>query len=151
MATWTKEGKDLNALLREAAQIDPMIGEALDIESIHESGDLLHRIVEVCWTQLYDAVGLVVDQRVEVELDKWSWIRKGKPVYSHGHRAYGVWEPGFTLSSRQEIERFPEGPREWTPKSPAIIYHFMLTVSKEKGNRAMKKVADGLGWDLISG
>lgn len=152
MATWTKEGKDLNALLREAAQIDPMIGEGLgDIESIHEGGDLLHRIVEIGWTQVYDADGLVVDQRVEVDLDKWAWIRKGKPIYSQGRRAYGAWEPGFTLSTRQEIERFPQGPREWTPKSPAILYYFMLTVSKEKGNKAMKKLAADVGWELISG
>jgi hypothetical protein len=32
-----------------------------------------------------------------------------------------------------------------------MIYTFRLAVSTEKGNKAMKKVAAGLDWELVSG
>lgn len=147
-----KVGKDLKGLLAEASQIDPMIGESLgDIESIQEGGDLTHMIADSCWNAAYDLHGEPLDQSVEIELDGWRWTRKGKPLMHEGRRIYGSREPGFVLSVFQEIERFPEGPREWSPKSPAMIYKFRLTVSREKGDKAMKKVAADLDWELVSG
>ena len=154
MASWMKEGRDVYTLLAEAARVDPDIEAALDLRNAVPFGsgvELMHAIADLCYQEVYDAAGDSVDQKVEIVQDNLTWTRKGKPAVYEGRRIYGEREPGFYLSISQTMEQFERGPKEWTPKKEALIYHFTLTVSREKGTKQMKRRAEELGWELVSG
>jgi len=147
-----KLGKDFEALLVEVAEIDPDIAAALGDSGPFENGlDLMHVVAELCFQNLYDPDGDSIDQTLEITHAFMTWTHKGKPSKHEGRRIYGSREPGFFLRIGQQPEKLPEGPKEWTPNKEAMIYNFMLTVSKEKGNREMKRIAQDLGWELVSG
>lgn len=152
MATWIKVGKDLNALLGEAAKVDPYIAQALEgTGPFEDATHFTHVVADICWNPAFDSHGRWIDQSVEISPRYAAWARKGDQIEVEGRIVYGSKEPGFRLMWREEVEKLPEGPREWGPKPPAIIYTLMLTVAKEKSRPAVKKVAEGLGWELISG
>lgn len=152
MATWTKTGKDINILLHEAAEIDPYIGKALEGLGPFEDGyHFTHAVTDLCWNGELDAHDYVIDQNIVVDRNYGDWSRKGEQILVGGHVVYGSKEPGFKLVWRAEMERLPEGPREWGPHPPAVIYTLMLTLTKDKSKTPIKKVAESLGWELISG
>lgn len=152
MGTWVKKGKDINALLNEAAQIDPYIGEALEGTGPFEDGlHLAHVVADICWNPQDDIHGKWIDQVIEISIFSVTWKRKGAQIMSGQHIVYGSKAPGFSLTWQAEVERLPQGPREWGPHAPEVVYDLMLTLTKDKSKPPVKKIAESLGWELISG